>query len=613
MVRSVSDLVLIYSNRPWLTINLPTLWTAPAQKKQKLEELPDTPSNEQIFEFVKKCSEKNWTRKDQADVCYPRMIQKTWKQEVLNKTFRGKQQVVLENVRKEVDDPRAPLVITVVAGYGNGKTHFLQKAPEFVGQESIFVTYNQDQDLSRDKSEPRKALLLRIILGTYGTGSFGAANFVTSKDGLKIIDELDEDKLLEIAAERLEKRFASRTGFLICVDEVRKLEKLQVGATSALLSVLGALARKVYRLPKRLQCTVVVSALDNDGIEIYTESSRTVEDLKLPDMDGSAIEFIGGVLKLPKEQLWKVVAVAGSHFRSAVTSMDVLQENSHVDIERLVTLLFDRLRQTLNNKSIAAIDSYLQAMMKNGGNYTPVPPLVQSNCSTDGAIPPALICVTCERSPALRDLGADKHALGIFHNDIANAAFDQLELSAMSFDLFRSVWGLPVVPLNMAVVGGETWYADLRFRRKLKCLTSGILETKAKKVVWTGLKPVIGAYYHPGLANHPWIDRFFMADTKSGKKCLVLYQDKINAAGFPDAVKDLNLAAKILTEELKVHVLCIANVIDASDQTRSLLNFKYPYLLVRDSELDKFYTTNFAPAMRFLRTRFRNQGANEAL
>ena len=132
---------------------------------------------------------------------------------------------------------------------------------------------------------------------------------------------------------------------------------------------------------------------------------------------------------------------------------------------------------------------------------------------------------------------------------------------------------------------------------------------KAKKVVWTGLEPVIGVYYHPGLANHPWIDRFFMADTKSGKKCLVLYQDKINAAGFPNAVEDLNLAAKILTEKLKVEVLCIANVIDASGQTRSQSNFEYPYLLVRDSELDEFYTTNFAPAMRFLRTRFHDHGA----
>ena len=579
-------------------------------KKPKLEELPAAPSNEQIFEFVEKCSEKNWTKKDQADFCYPRMIPETWKREVLNQMFRGKQQVVLESVQKEVDDTRAPLVITVVAGYGNGKTHFLQAAPGFVGQESIFVTYNQDQDLRRDKSEPRKALLLRIILGTYGTGSFGAANFLASRDGLKIIDELDEDKLLEIAAERLAKRFASGTGFLICVDEVRKLEKLNVGATSALLSVLGALARTVYRLPTKLQCTAVVSALDNDGIAIYTESGRTVADLKLPDMDRSAIDLICRVLQLPEEQRWKVVAVAGSHFRSAVASVDVLQEgNSHVDIERLVKLLFDRLRQTLTDDSIVAIEDYIKAMMKEGGNHARVPPMVKSNCSTDGAIPPALICVTCERNSALRKLGADKHALGIFHNDIANAAFDQLELSAMHFDLLRSVWELPVVPSSMTVTGGEAWYADLRFRRQLKSSGTGILQMKAKKVVWNGLEPVVGVYYHPGLANHPWIDRFFMADTKNGKKCLVLYQDKINAAGFPNAVEDLNLAAKILTKKLKVEVLCIANVIDASGQTRSQSNFEYPYLLVRDSELDEFYTTNFAPAMRFLRTRFRDQGA----
>lgn len=307
------------------------------------------------------------------------------------------------------------------------------------------------------------------------------------------------------------------------------------------------------------------------------------------------------MLKLPEEHLWKVIAVAGNHFRSIVVAVNVLKEgNFHEDIERLVRLSFDRLRQTLTPDSIAAIGDYINAMMERGGQGGSVtkPPLVKLNWSTDSAIPPALICVVCRENSELHRLGADKHALGIFHNDIKNAAFDQLELSAMQFDLFRSIFELDVVPLSMTLNGGHAWYSELRFRRSLQPSTAGILVMNGKKVVWTGLVPKLGVYYPPGLANHPWIDRFFVAETKQEERCLVLYQDKINSTGFPGAVEDLYLAAKILTKELSMPVLCIANVIGASDHASSQSKFEYPYLLVRDSELEDFYTTNFAPAMR---------------
>ena len=60
---------------------------------------------------------------------------------------------------------------------------------------------------------------------------------------------------------------------------------------------------------------------------------------------------------------------------------------------------------------------------------------------------------------------------------------------------------------------------------------------------------------------------------------------------------------------LKMAVLCVANVIDATARTRKQSDFRHPCLLIRDSELDRFYyTPNFAPAMRFLPTRFRDKG-----
>jgi hypothetical protein len=204
--------------------------------------------------------------------------------------------------------------------------------------------------------------------------------------------------------------------------------------------------------------------------------------------------------------------------------------------------------------------------------------------------------------------------MAIYHNCIENDAFDQLELSSMHFDLLRSIWEMNVVPTSLPIEGAPKWYSNLTFPCRMTTSTSGILawEGAEKKLVWNGLQPKLGEYYHPGQANHPWIDRFFIAVTKDGKKCLVLYQDKINAVGFTKAVGDLNLAADILTAGLAMPVLCIANVIGASSETIKQSVFKHPYVLVRDSELDSFYTPNFAPAIQFLRTHFSENGMKYA-
>lgn len=587
----------------------------PAPKKPKFDELKGDLSNAQILEFLGIFAKKHFRREDESEnFCYPLMVSETWNSDKLYNLFRKKRATVLENIRND-DDPRAPFIVTVVAGLGNGKTHFLKAAPGFVGEESLYITYNQGQDLDTDKLTTRKALLLRIIFQTFGTGSFGAANFLTSSDGKSAIETWEYERLLSVAAERLNEKFARTTGFLICVDETRKLESLKKGATADLLSVLGALAVEVYKLSGRLQCTPLATALDNDGVDIYSTSHRKVETLELPTADSSAVDFVCRVMKLPEELIWKVFTVAGSHFRSIVTAIKVLNGGSaHVDIERLFSLSYNRLQQTLDKNTALAIEAYLKDMMERGGAAT-IPAPLRSLCSTDDAIPPTLICSAFRIVSRLQQLDADKHAFGIFHNDIDNDAFNQLELSAKSFDLLRSVWGMNVIPSSMKICNGPLWYSELRFPRSMQTSDKGILQTKGqqqKEVVWSGLRPKIGVYYHPGLANHPWIDRFFVAQAKDeSQKCLVLYQDKINAAGFPNAVKDLNLAARILKQNLNMPVLCIANVIGASSQTRSQSRFEYPYVLVRDEELDGFYTTNFSHAMRFLRTRFRDAGTKQ--
>lgn len=48
-------------------------------------------------------------------------------------------------------------------------------------------------------------------------------------------------------------------------------------------------------------------------------------------------------------------------------------------------------------------------------------------------------------------------------------------------------------------------------------------------------------------------------------------------------------------------VLCIVNVIGASERTRKQNEFEFPYVLVRDAEVDGFYSTQFVPVRRFLR------------
>ena len=285
--------------------------------------------------------------------------------------------------------------------------------------------------------------------------------------------------------------------------------------------MLGALAVKVYKSPAKLQCTPLVAALDTESVGVQSSYSRSVETLKLPMADSSAVDFVCRVMKLPKELVWKVFIVAGSHFRSIVAAINVLLgESSHdVDMERLFHLCFDRLEQTLDSNTVLAIEAYLKNMMEQGGGWACRPPQVRSLCSTDYSIPPAIICSAFQMHSELQQLGADKHAFGIFCHDIDKDAFHQLERSAMSFDLLRSVWKMNVIPSSMRVSGGLPWYSDLRFpRRSMRTSQEGILETKGQQtVVWSGLTPRVGVYYHPGLGNHPWIDRFFVAETKDEK------------------------------------------------------------------------------------------------
>ena len=162
---------------------------------------------------------------------------------------------------------------------------------------------------------------------------------------------------------------------------------------------------------------------------------------------------------------------------------------------------------------------------------------------TDGAIPPALICATCARNSALQKLGADRHALGIFHKDIEKAAFHQLELSAMHFDLLRSFLGISRCSVFYDSDWWRRWVCRLSASASVAVFDARTAQDEKQDsgLDWFGTRR--RGMRPSGTRNHPWIDRFFMAETKNRMKCSVLYQDKVNAAGFPNTVGDMNLAA----------------------------------------------------------------------
>lgn len=205
----------------------------------------------------------------------------------------------------------------------------------------------------------------------------------------------------------------------------------------------------------------------------------------------------------------------------------------------------------------------------------------------------------------------------IFKNTIYTEAPKQLEKSALHYDLLRSLWGLPVIPTKMIFYekgnGSATKeFEEFTFPEFLPEVSGeNLFKLSGKKVVWAGLTPMSAKYYHPMADNHPWVDRFFVTKCKD-ETLIVLYQDKINAEGFSDAVQKLNFAVDMIKKNLPEYkVLCVLDVVGASSQTRKQNDLKSPYVLVRSDEIEQFYSVHFAPAIQFLRKRFLDRGGDE--
>ena len=189
----------------------------------------------------------------------------------------------------------------------------------------------------------------------------------------------------------------------------------------------------------------------------------------------------------------------------------------------------------------------------------------------------------------------------------------QLETIGKFYDLFRAATRLPAVPAQADIHGcpskSAEWYENLSFPESIEESNEDLLKIQKVggniEVVPTGITPELGKYYHPGSANHPWLDRLVVAQHKdSGEKCMIIYQDKVNQNDFAPACKNLANAARLLssTTELK-EVLLVVNVIGASNLTYAQAALKWPYILVRESEISQFYSRNFASMVLLARKR----------
>ena len=549
--------------------------------------------------------------------CHPFEVKKTWNEPELSTLLRNATNGCYKNLLQEPtrieDNDRRPLVVSIRAGLGNGKTHALQQAPRLLDALGVYITYNGSQGISKDAKQAGKCVLLRILFALLGTENYGAARFLDKEEMYQLWTSASSDYLVELTAHGAAQVLDSKSHLCICVDELRKLKSdnnnLQV---QELLSTLGRLTEELHKLKPPIRCSVLVSALTDSTIE--TKSSRKLEPLLLPPVDHTALEHMNQVLRKVETADWRVEAVAGHHIRSMVVGTDFISKgHSHVELPALMDEVYDRLDHTVTVDEAQAVVAYVKSSCK-GESLGMGSDNVQLLTGRDGAIPPPIL-ITCLRKvdPFTK---ASKRALAIFGDHSLRHTPKQLEATAMQYDLLRSIWKLNVLPEGIEVKNnsdGLTLYRDLLFQ-DLELDYSDLFKKQGKgkqqEIVWTGLKPTIGKYFHPDTANHPYIDRFFVAsDGKIGStQCLVLYQDKVNSASFSEAVKKLMKAVDLLKpflEEMKMRVLCIANVIGAGE-TGAQSNFTVPYVLVRDTgkEIEAFYSVHFAPAIRHMRRKW---------
>ena len=393
------------------------------------------------------------------------------------------------------------------------------------------------------------------------------------------------------------------------IVEIRKLMAISNVPVLQTTSTLGLLASKLEG--NGVKCTVIVSALTERTF--VTISDRLIVKVLLPQPSDEARDFIVkqlfGKRKPTEQQMAMLVAACGTHFRSIVIGCRTLLDDDDPNVRTLLREIRGRTVQHMDESERRAIRDYTQRCVSVGwvdALRRGVAPFLDNL----GSLAPPMVYIAFEKDARMPEF---RHpAKKLFETSAFISAPKQLEHCGYHYDRFRALYGLPVVPYGVEVcnVGslGEAWFEKLKFPKDIayeKNLdTSSLFAVEGSSVLRTKHKLEFGKYFFPNDVNHPYIDRACLAAQPRGnRRCLVLYQDKINANGMPAAVKGLYDAASVLHDEMKIPVLCVAQVIVASLHTTSQNDFEHPYILIRDDNVPQFYTPTFAAALRFVRQR----------
>eukprot|EP00978_Attheya_sp_CCMP212_P031531 scaffold119495_cov48-Attheya_sp.AAC.2 len=182
----------------------------------------------------------------------------------------------------------------------------------------------------------------------------------------------------------------------------------------------------------------------------------------------------------------------------------------------------------------------------------------------------------------------------------------QLEEIGKCYDLFRAATSLPVIPARARTICGTSSRPSEWCSRQLVLVFNNnsiteesyedllklqnVAGTKQVEVVPTGIIPEWGSYYHPGMANHPWLDRLVVVAHKDDvSNCMIIYQDKVNHGDFASACKNLDKAADLFSSATGLNDdLLVVNVMGASELTRAQAKMKWPYILIREMEISHF-------------------------
>lgn len=539
----------------------------------------------------------------------------------------------------------AAFVGSIRLGSGFGKTHVLHEAPKLFKAGSVYITFNQAQSLAADLANPRKCILLRVLLRCFGYSNKGCDYFLNSSDG-EAFRDLPTDVLTKMAVQVMMDTFPE-IDVVVGLDEVARLfrwesvvqpdgEVVQVKSydcVEKMISEIGNLAFEYVKETERM-CTVLATSLV--GQAFRTPSERGVEPLLPGKLTYDGVRnmvtsiFGGAAEEADLARICSIlIALGGAHYRSVVMAARSLKNLESPSFSVLFGALKNRVISRDDPQILELVRAHVISACTEAGSARCNPTLEQY-MDSDGVLPTVFVWAAFLVQSGLGDDREtrfhENHPLRRFFETCAfTDSSKQLEICAAHFDIFRSQHELPVVPRNLEVFIPSNLsgidvavYKSLKFPENLTLDSRPLIKAimipsttpdgkKVKKsdIVFLADNLQVGAYYHPACAVHPWVDRAFIALFYPDRwQYLVLYQDKINN-DLPKAVKGLNSTADMAVKAgwKADRILCVAHVVDATAKTTCQKDFRYPYVLIRSDELNSYYSCQFAPAIRFVRDR----------